>query len=73
MNSFEKNLISRLDAKGNPQTKEDGLLLELACTTGQTQTDKGYISNHGVGRAIRKKDKTFDYLEMSKLIHSGKW
>lgn len=73
MSNFETNLISRLDEKGNPQTKADCLLLQLACTTGQTQTNKGYLSNHGVGKAIRKKDKTFDYLEMSKLYHSSEW
>ena len=72
---FVENLINNnhLDEKGNPTTKEGKALLELALLSSESDIEGGYESNQGRGRCIKSDDKSFDYLKMSNLYHSGRW
>ena len=47
--------------------------LHLLLCGRKSQTEKGYKSNTGYGRIVRKNTGNFDYLELSKLYHEGRW
>lgn len=64
---------TQLDINGTPKDAEAQGILELVASSGQSQTDKGFKSNTGHGRIVRKSDNKTDYLELAKLYHAGKW
>lgn len=72
MNEFLNNLVeNHLDIHGSPKDKESEGLLHLFLNS-EDHIANGYKGNFGRDRCIRK-NGSFDYLKMSKLVHEKKW